>query len=271
MVQHRFENYSDQWNWALSRLPISQPWVLKLDADERATEAFRREVNARLFNAEPQENAFIVNWRLIFMGRWLKWGGFYPNGNTRLWRHGKGRFDRRAVNEHLLVDGKVGVIAAPINHHDYKSLGHWIDRHNRYSSMEAQALLKGDLTGQTNPRFFGTPVQRRRWLRKLYFRLPGRPLLYFLYRYVLRLGLLDGLGGFRFILLYAVFLYWIDLKRIEYRATGELPVVLWPPRGDPHPVVAQSELQRKVDAALPLPGSAPAEALSSRFSEEMVR
>jgi hypothetical protein len=95
-------------------------------------------------------------------------------------------------------------------------------------------------------------------------------LLYFLYRYFLRLGLLDGLGGFRFILLYAVFLYWIDLKSIEYQATGELPVVLWPPRGDPHPVVAQSELQRKVDAALPLPDSAPAEAFSSRFSEEMV-
>jgi glycosyltransferase involved in cell wall biosynthesis len=263
VVQHRFENYSDQWNWALSRLPISQPWVLKLDADERATEEFRREVDACLFNAEPEEDAFILNWRLIFMGRWLKWGGLYPNGNIRLWRHGKGRFDHRVVNEHFITDGKVGVIAAPIDHHDYKSLGYWIDRHNRYSSMEARALLKGDLTGQAKSRFFGTPVQRRMWLRKLYFRLPSRPLLYFLYRYFLRLGLLDGLTGFRFILLYAVFLYWIDLKRLEYRTTGELPLILWPPRGEPHPVVAQSELQRMVDAN-------PLEVFSSPFTEGMV-
>jgi glycosyltransferase involved in cell wall biosynthesis len=249
VVQHGFENYSEQWNWALSRLPISQPWVLKLDADERATEAFRREVDSRLFtNGEPEENAFIVHWRLIFMGRWLKWGGLYPNGNLRLWRHGKGRFGRRDVNEHLLVDGKIGGIAAPIDHHDYKSLGHWIDRHNRYAAMEARALLAGNMTGQTEPRLFGRPEQRRMWLRKLYYRLPGRPLLYFLYRYFLRLGILDGVKGFRYAFLHASFLYWIDLKRAEYRDTGELPVVLWPPRGEPHPIVADSELQRQVDA-----------------------
>jgi glycosyltransferase involved in cell wall biosynthesis len=253
VVQHRFENYSDQWNWALTRLPIRQPWVLKLDADERATEAFRREVDARLFDAEPEEDAFIIHWRLIFMGRWVKWGGLYPNGNIRLWRRGKGRFGRRDVNEHLLVDGKVGVISSPIDHHDYKSLGHWIDRHNRYSAMQARALLAGDVIGQTEPRLFGRPEQRRMWLRKLYRRLPGRPLLYFLYRYFLRLGLLDGSAGFRFIFLHSTYLYWIELKQKEYRISGELPAIIWPPRGGPHPVVAASELQRQVDSPLPAP------------------
>ncbi len=270
VVQHRFENYSAQWNWALTHLPISQPWVLKLDADERATEAFRREVDARVLNAEPEEDAFIVHWRLIFMGRWLKWGGLYPNGNIRLWRRGKGRFERRAVNEHLLVDGKVGVITAPIDHHDYKSLGHWIDRHNRYSAMEARALMGGNVTGQTEPRLFGRPSQRRMWLRQWYYRMPGRTVFYFLYRYFLRLGLLDGVAGFRFAFLHATFMYWIDLKRDEYLATKELPVVLWPPRGTPHPVVAQSALQYRVDGA-PRPTSPlPSGRLPSRFSEEEV-
>jgi glycosyltransferase involved in cell wall biosynthesis len=254
VVQHRFKNYSDQWNWALSHLPIRQPWVMKLDADERATEAFRREVDVRLFNAQPEEDAFIVNWRMIFMGRWLKWGGYYPNGNIRLWRHGKGRFGNKEVNEHLLVDGKVGAITAPIDHCDYKSLGNWIDRHNRYSAMETRSHVAGNLTGETLPRFFGTPVQRRMWLRKLFYRLPGRPLLYFLYRYFLRLGLLDGRVGFRYSFLHASYFYWIDLKKAEYRATGELPAVIWPPRGTPHPLVADSEFQRQVDAASASPG-----------------
>jgi glycosyltransferase involved in cell wall biosynthesis len=253
VVQHRFENYSDQWNWALSRLPIRQPWVLKLDADERATEAFRREVDVRLFDSEPEEEAFIVNWRLIFMGQWVKRGGLYPNGNIRLWRHGKGRFGRRDVNEHLIVDGKVSVMQAPIDHHDFKSLGHWLDRHNRYSALEARALIAGNMIGETKPRLFGRSEQRRMWLRQLYYRLPARPVLYFLYRYFLRLGLLDGLAGFRFIFLHACFLYWIDLKRAEYRATGELPAVLWPPRGAPHPLVANSELQRQVDTTSAYP------------------
>jgi glycosyltransferase involved in cell wall biosynthesis len=253
VVQHRFENYSDQWNWALTRLPIRQPWVLKLDADERATEAFRREVDARLFDVEPEEDAFIVHWRLIFMGRWVKWGGLYPNGNIRLWRRGKGRFGRRDVNEHLLVDGKVGVISSPIDHHDYKSLGHWIDRHNRYSAMEARSLIAGNMIGETVPRLFGRPEQQRMWLRRLYYRLPARPLLYFLYRYFLRLGLLDGLAGFRFNFLHACYFYWIDLKRAEYQISGELPAVIWPPRGLPHPVVAASELQRQVDTQFPAP------------------
>ena len=262
VVQHRFENYSEQWNWALSRLPIGQPWVLKLDADERVTEEFRREVDARLRDGGPQEDAFTVHWRLIFMGRWLKRGGLYPNGNVRLWRHGKGHFGRREVNEHLVVHGKVGVIKAPIDHHDYKSLGHWIDRHNRYSAMQVRDLLAGNTIGRTEPRLFGRPEQRRMWLRKLYYRLPGRPLLYFLYRYFLRLGFLDGRAGFRFIFLHATYLYWIDLKRDEHRIAGELPVVLWPPRGVPHPVVAASKLQQQVDSPpavrLPLPAGNPA-------------
>lgn len=248
VVQHAFENYSAQWNWALTRLPISQPWVLKLDADERATEAFRAEVSDRLADPAMPEAAFVVHWRFIFMGKWLSWGGLYPNGNTRLWRTGMAYFGKKDVNEHLVVDGKVGTIRNPIDHQDYKSLGHWIDRHNRYSAMECRSILKGNLTGETQPRLFGRPDQRRMWLRRIYYRLPCRAVLYFVYRYVLRLGFFDGAAGFRYSLLHSMYFYWIDLKVGEYRSTGQLPEVIWPPRGAPHPVVAASELQRAVDS-----------------------
>jgi glycosyltransferase involved in cell wall biosynthesis len=250
VVQHRFENYSAQWNWALTHLPLHQPWTLKLDADERATEAFRTQVSERIAEERTEETGFIVHWRLIFMGRFLRWGGLYPNGNIRVWRTGQGYFEKREVNEHVVINGKVGVIEIPIEHHDYKDLAHWIDRHNRYSSMEARALLQGNIVGETKPRFFGRPDEHRMWLRKVYYRVPLHHFIYFCYRYFFRMGFLDGKPGFRFAFLHAAFLYWIDLKIAEYRRTGVLPEVLWPGRGQPHPVVASSELQRQVDASV---------------------
>jgi len=250
VIQHAFENYGAQWNFALTNLPINQPWILKLDADERATPEFRSEVDSKLCAPNTEESSFTVHWRLIFMGRWLKWGGLYPNGNTRLWRAGAARFERRDVNEHAVVEGKRGEIKAPIDHWDLKDLGHWLDRHNRYSALEARSILQANVIGETQPRFFGRPDERRMWLRRLYYALPGRSVLYFLYRYVLRLGFLDGKAGFRYICLHAFFLYWIDLKREESKLLGRSPSVIWPPRGVPHPRLSGNGLASVLDSPI---------------------
>ncbi len=249
IVQHRFKNYSDQWNWALSHLPVTSEWTLKLDADERVTPEFKDEVNELIRSAPLDLEGILFRRHLVFMGKPLRFGGTLDNHDLRLWRTGRAVFEQRSVNEHAQVEGRRATLKSYVEHHDNKSIADWIDKHNRYSSLEAINLIQGNLTGGIKPRFFGYPAERRMWLRKWYYRVPGRPLIYFLYRYVLRLGLLDGVAGFRFAFLHASFLYWIDLKRAEYRATGELPVVLWPARGAPHPVVANSELQRQVDAA----------------------
>jgi glycosyltransferase involved in cell wall biosynthesis len=247
VVQHPFENYSAQWSWALARLPITQPWVMKLDADERATEAFQQEVTERIVDPGTKEAGFIVHWRLIFMGRWLRWGGLYPNGNLRIWRRGAARLGTRAVNEHIQVEGPVGRIREPIDHGDQKSLTQWIDRHNRYASLEAREMEGGRLKTETEPRLWGRPDQRRMWLRNVYNRMPARPFLYFVYCYLFRLGFLDGRVGFRYCFLRAAFFYWIDLKHLESRRTGEVPEVVWPPRGEAHPALLDSPLQRQVD------------------------
>lgn len=248
VVQNPFENYSQQWNWALERLPIRTQWTMKLDADECATELFKKEVSEILAQHQINESAFVVHWRLIFMGKSLRWGGLYPNGNIRIWKTGTARFSSREVNEHLVVEGPTGQIKASIEHHDYKELSHWLDRHNRYSSMEARAIASGNLTGETKPLLFGRPDQRRMWLRKLYRRLPIRNSLYFLYRYILRLGFLDGRAGFRYCFLHACFMYWIDLKIAEEIRTGIPPEIIWPARGSPHPKVANSEIQKSTHA-----------------------
>lgn len=248
VVQNSFENYSQQWNWALERLPVRTQWTMKLDADECATEPFKEEVSKILAQPQVIPSAFVVHWRLIFMGKRLRWGGLYPNGNIRIWKTGAARFSTREVNEHLVVEGPTGQIMAPIEHHDYKELSHWLDRHNRYSSMEARAIAGGNLTGETKPLLFGRPDQRRMWLRRLYRRLPLRNTLYFLYRFLFRLGFLDGKAGFRYSFLHASFMYWIDLKLKEFKRTGVAPEIVWPSRGTPHPKVADSALQRTVSA-----------------------
>lgn len=239
VFQHAFVDYGSQWNWALENLPIDGRWVLRLDADERVTPEFKAELAGRLAAGEDV-SAYVVDRRLVFMGRWLRWGGYYPNGDIRLWKRGLGRMESRSVNEHFLTCGPVAHLKSPIDHIDEKDLTHWLDRHNRYSSLEARELLKGNITGDVRPSLLGSPAERRMALRRLYYRLPLRPLAYFVYRYVLRLGFLDGTPGLRYTLLHASFLHWIDLKIAEARRCGQLPDVIWPPRGtrDPRAEVA---------------------------------
>jgi glycosyltransferase involved in cell wall biosynthesis len=251
VVQHAFENYSAQWNWALTRLPTAAAWVLKLDADERVTEEFKREVGELLSTAPIDLEGVSFRRRIFFMGRPLYWGGLSHNHDMRMWRAGAARFEDRPVNEHALVKGRVALLKSFVDHRDTKSVTDWIDKHNRYSTFEASAMTSGNVTGDVVPRMFGTAAERRMWLKTVYFHIPGRPCFYFLYRYVVRLGVLDGRVGFRYALLYATFLYWIDLKCLEIRQTGRVPRVMWPRRGEPHPVVADSALQKQVDSPAP--------------------
>ncbi len=248
VVQHAFEDYSKQWNWALRALPISAPWTLKLDADERVTPEFKAELDALLKTVPPDMEGFYFRRRFHFMGRKLRWLG-QVGYDLRLWRTGKAVFEDRSVNEHALIDGRAGYVKAYVDHYDYKSTTDWIEKHNRYASLEARHLIEGKILGDVRARFWGRPDERRAWLRLLYQKLPAGPVVYFLYLYFIRLGFLDGLGGLYYCLLRAQYFFWIELKFLEYRTTGWLPEVVWPVRGVPHPVVAMSDLQRQVDRA----------------------
>jgi len=248
LVQHAFEDYSKQWNWALARLPIRSAWTLKLDADERATDAFKEEVDRVTANAAPDLEGVYFRRLFHFMGTPLYWGGISSAYVMHLWRTGRAVFEDRAVNEHALVRGKTRKIRSFIEHHDFKSLGDWIDKHNRYSSMEARCLIDGDLTGGVAPRLLGTPDQRRMWWRRAYWALPFRHLLRFLYQYIGRLGCLDGRAGLRYYYLQTAYRYWIGLKVAEYHLRGVMPEVKWPARGGPHPDVVRSSIQELVDS-----------------------
>lgn len=250
VVQHQFEDYSRQWNWALANLPITAEWTLKLDADERCTAEFKAEVDEAVASAPRDVEGMLFRRRIIFMGKGLRGGGSSNSYVMHLWRTGQAVFEDRTVNEHAVVAGAVHYLSNFVDHHNTKSLSDWLEKHNRYTSLEAASILAGNLLGGVQPRLFGRSDERRIWLRRAYYRFPSRvlvALVYFFYRFVWKGGFVDGAAGFQHCFLQVAFRYIIDLKIQEYRRCGIWPEVTWPTRGEPHPLVRASPLQQKMD------------------------
>lgn len=222
IAQNKFENYAKQRNYALDHLPIHSEWVLFLDADEWMLDALKQEISTRITNS-PKENGFYLNRRFIWMGRWIK-RGYYPTWTLRLFRHGKGNCEDRAVNEHMIVQGKTGQLRNDYMHEDRKGVSDWIAKHNGYATREALELLNKRTAPdyqEISASLFGNMVQRKRWLRyKIWNNLPPlvRPCFYFFYRYIIAGGFLDGREAFIYHFLQALwFPMLIDIKYLEMK------------------------------------------------------
>lgn len=222
VVENIFENFSKQRNFALDHLPIRSEWILFLDADEWLPEAVRQEITA-LVSGAPKENGFYINRRVIWMGSWIR-RGYYPSWILRLFRNRQGRCEDRAVNEHIIVEGSVGKLQNDFMHEDRKGVTQWIEKHNKYATQEAIELFNTRSDSnykEIDVHFFGGQAERKRWIRyKIWNRLPPllRPFLYFMYRYVLAGGFLDGRAGFIYHFLHALwYQFLIDVKYLELK------------------------------------------------------
>lgn len=229
IAQNKFANYAKQRNFALDHLPITSEWVLFLDADEWLSEELKKEISA-LIATSPIENGFYIKRRLIWMGRWIR-RGYYPSWQLRLFRHGKGHCENRAVNEHLIVEGATGHLLNDFTDENKKGVSDWIAKHNGYATREAQELLNTrSVRGyqEIDVSLFGSQAQRRRWLRyKVWNNLPPliRPFFYFIYRYILLGGFLDGREAFIFHFLQALWYpLLIDIKYLEMKMFSSLDV-----------------------------------------------
>ena len=206
VVEHPFENYAAQRNWAFDNLPIATPWTLCLDADERLTPELVDEIRATLAVPEAPYQGYMLRRRTIFMGRWLKHGGQYPSYHLRLFRSGHGRCETRLYDQHFLVDGKVGRLRSDYVDVVTSDLSTFTMRHNRWAALEAQEILahsspQAEGGGKIKAQFAGTPIERKRFLRtQVYQRFPLflRPFFLWFYGYILRFGFLDGVEGLIF-------------------------------------------------------------------------
>ena len=213
--------------WSLRNLPFTHEWALYLDGDERVTPELRVEIEAAL--AAPEHDGYYVDRDLIFLGRSLS--SYRPDWNLRLFRHAKVEMEDlglhdvpgtgdNEIHEHFLLDGSKGYLVHPIFHNDFRGIGPWIDRHNRYATWDAHLYRqwRSQPVGLSARTFRGMdPIERNRALRRLWTRLPGRPVLRFLVWVVLKRAYRDGRQGMTFAVLMAWYEFLIGLKLREQR------------------------------------------------------
>ena len=223
---HYHGGWPKKRQWAMETLPLAYDWILLVDADEAMTPALYEEIRDAIEN--PKLDGYYISLQMHFLGRVLR------HGNANFWklalfRRGKGGYECRLknqdasmadmeVHEHVVVDGVTAKLKHPLIHHNVESLARYIDKHNEYSNWESRVLTQSQPAyGELPAKFFGTQAQRRRWLKKKLYALPGSPVLLFVYRYLFCLGFLDGMSGLVYCGFQAVQMFHTKAKIYELR------------------------------------------------------
>ena len=200
VVQHAFVNQAAQLQWALHHAGIATGWTLRLDADEVIEADLAAEITRVLPTLPADVSGIQFDRKHIFMGRWIRHGGRYPLRLLRLWRTGQGRVEQRWMDEHVVVDrGRTIVLRGGFADANLGDLGFFTAKHNGYATREAIEVLAARyaLFGD-DAALSSAQARRKRWFKtKVYNRLPlwAGPAGYFLYRYGLQRGFLDGRPG----------------------------------------------------------------------------
>lgn len=209
---HPFENYGKQFQWAMDHTDIDTKWIFRFDADERLTPDSARElIRLCTENADTDVNGIIFTLEVVFLGRKLKHGGTYPFKKLCIFKRGMAYMEERSMDEQLvLTAGRSVEMKCVSEHHDFRDLTFWINKHNWYATRAAKDYF--DFKGKEDTyQNLDLPSKIRRIIKyKIYYKLPMRfrCWLYFIYRYIFRLGFLDGKEGF----FYAFFqAYWYRL------------------------------------------------------------
>jgi glycosyltransferase involved in cell wall biosynthesis len=224
VLQRAFINYSDQRNWASAQAPPDTEWLLHLDSDEYLTPELAAELRRRLETAGPDTTGFLMRRRTIFLGREIRHGGIGATWHLRLYRINRGRCEDRRYDQHFVADGRIERLRGFFMDDNRASLAQWTERHNRWSTAEAEELLEPSPDARrVTPRLFGSPIARKRWLKDRfwsYLPLFWRPFAFFVYRYLLCLGFLDGREGLIYHTLQGFwFRFLVDSKAYEARRT----------------------------------------------------
>ena len=232
VVQRKFDGFGNQWNFALRELPISSPWVMKLDPDERLDEALKQSLSDII--AKDLADGIVVRRKLFFMQKELP----IIQPILRAWRNGSCKFTDVAVNEHPIVEGNVIKADGVLAHHDSPDLAHWFSKQNKYTTMEAVwQFQKKPLA--VAPKLFGNALQRRMWFKRHFWKIPGRYSILFLYNYVILGAWHAGRAGYIWSRLRSdTYRHW-EYKLIEIQMTGRHPLNISAQSGSPDARIEQ--------------------------------
>lgn len=220
VLQRPFDNYAAQRNFGLAH-DFKHDWILMLDADERIPEDFIEELRVVTAVEENPVTLYRMRRKDMFMGRWLKRSSGYPTWFGRLFRKGAVRVERE-INEEYYTDGEIGLLDGHLIHFPFnKGIEYWLERHNRYSSMEAVKLREERAAPILWKDFLSSdPMLKRKAFKAFAYRMPFRPALTFCFLYFVKLGFLDGKAGFHFSLMRSVYEYMISLKMGELKVSA---------------------------------------------------
>lgn len=229
-VKHKFENQAQQFNWAIGTCPVSGEWIWRVDADEYISDDLGRKVTEAVRTCDNDVNGIYVNKAIVFMGRKLRHGGWYPAPQIKVIRKGFGESEHKVMDEHLVItSGRTIYVDADQTDENLNDLTWWIGKHNGYASREAVNMLQmqygTDAAAEgVAARLFGNDAERKRWLKVRYARMPlfVRPFAYFFVRYVLKGGFLDGREGFVWHVLQGFwYRFLVDAKIFEMKKKPE--------------------------------------------------
>ena len=220
-LENNFINHAKQFNWALSQIDQNVDWIFRIDADEIITDDLKKEILSKLPKLDKSIKGIYINRYIFFQGKLLKHGGVFPNKVIRIFKKGYGYYKNKWMDERLTINGPVTSFDSMLIDHNLNPLQWWIEKHNIYSNREALELIKNcyllpklrvfNMKKNSNISFFN--------LKNLYLKLPlfTRSFLYFIYRYIIRLGLLDGYQGFCFHFLQGFwYRFLVDAKYHEF-------------------------------------------------------
>lgn len=229
-----FESFGKQRNWAIDNIPMKHEWVFHLDADERFTPELVKAMRD-LIADDPKDAGYHIPQKFIFMGKWLKRSAAYPTYQMRLFHKTRMRFRDYGHGQREATEGGVGVLDVPYIHYPFsKGIYDWLDKHNRYSSLEALQVLDG-ATEAFNffDLFRSDRVRRRRAWKEFSYRLPMRPTIRLWTTLFVLGGILEGRPGWTYARLISMYERMITLKLrlLQTRrrmGTGEFEVDSYP-------------------------------------------
>lgn len=217
VFSRKFDNYASQRNYGINELKFHNDWLLLLDADEALTESLGLEIRA--LQPESQNTLYRFRRKDFFCNKWIKHSSGYPTWFGRLVRIGHVSVERE-INEEYHTTGKVELLDKHINHYPFnKGVSFWLERHNNYSTMEADNFLHKSDTKLVDA-FSSDPATRRACIKSIVYRMPFRPFIVFFIFYIYKLGFLDGAPGLKFSLLKLFYELMIDLKVEEKKGTS---------------------------------------------------
>ncbi len=226
IYKHPFKHYAAQFNWALDNVDVKTKWVYRIDADEVVTPELEAEIiEACKKHHDDDVNGLVMKFKIFFLGKFLTHGGVYPFYNLTIFKYGIGRYEDRAMGEHVVLSrGRTIDLSNDCLHYDCKDLNTWIDKHNWYATREVADYFATLNREQIDTSLYHEAEKAKKIRDGFYYKVPKflRARLYFWYRYYFKLGFLDGKPGKVYAFLQAYwYRYLVDAKIMEREIKNE--------------------------------------------------